>query len=48
MDVSAIVVYIAVALGISESLALIPKLKANSILTLIINILKTLLGPKKL
>lgn len=34
---------LAVALGVSESLALIPSVKANGIIDLIINILKILL-----
>lgn len=37
-------VYLAVALGISESLALIPGLKSNGIVQLVINILKSLKG----
>ena len=41
-----IVLYLGIALAISEALALIPKLKANSILTLILGILRTLV-PKK-
>ena len=44
MDVSSILIYLAVALSVSEALALIPQLKSNSILTLVINILKALVG----
>lgn len=41
-----IILYLSVLLGISESLALIPQLKSNSILTLVGNILGKLLGKK--
>lgn len=37
-------VYLLVALGISEALAMLPSLKSNSILDLIINILKKVVG----
>lgn len=37
-----IILILAIALGISETLTLIPQLKSNSILTFIINILKKL------
>lgn len=37
-------VVFAVALGISESLALIPGLKSNGIIQMVINILKSLKG----
>ena len=36
-----------VLLAISEGLALIPKLKSNSVLTLVMNLLKMLIGDKK-
>lgn len=39
-------IYLLVALGISEALALLPALKSNSILSLVINILKKIAGKK--
>lgn len=39
-----IVLILAVALGISEALALIPQVQANSIFQLVLNILKKLAG----
>jgi hypothetical protein len=47
MDVNQLFVYLAVALAVSEALALIPQLQSNSILTLVINVLKALLKEKK-
>ena len=41
---SNLALYLAVALGISESLALIPGLKSNSILQLVVNVLKGIAG----
>lgn len=41
-----LVLILSVLLGVSEALALVPALKSNSILTLITNVLKSLL-PKK-
>jgi hypothetical protein len=46
MDQGNLVIILAALLAISEGLALIPALKANSVLTLVINILK-MLAPKK-
>jgi hypothetical protein len=41
-----LVLILAVLLGISEALALVPKLKANSIFQLVVSVLKALV-PKK-
>jgi hypothetical protein len=40
MDINSILVIISTLLAVSEGLALIPALKSNSILTLVINVLK--------
>jgi len=42
-----ILLYLAVALALSEVLALIPALKSNSILTMTINILRAINKKKK-
>lgn len=39
--------WLAIALGISEALALIPSLKSNGLLDLAINLLKKLSKPKE-
>ncbi len=47
MQMSEIVILVlTVLLGVSESLALIPNIKANSIFQLVVGILKALLGKK--
>lgn len=46
-SVSMIIVYLSVALGISESLALLPFLKENSILEIVIKVLRALIPAKK-
>jgi len=38
---------LAVLLGVSEALALIPSIKSSSIFTLVYNVLKTLAGKKE-
>lgn len=47
LNLEQIMLYLAVALGISESLALVPALKANSILQLVVNVLKAIVPKKK-
>lgn len=50
MIISEYGIYVLVLLGVSESLALMPFLKANSVLQLVLNVLKqavALLGIKK-
>ena len=42
MDINSILVIIGTLLAISEGLALIPALKSNSVLTLVVNVLKWL------
>jgi hypothetical protein len=47
MDAHTITVILAIALAISEGLALIPGVQANSIFQLVVNALKALVGEKK-
>lgn len=46
MDQSQLVIILAAALALSECLALIPAIKANSIFQLVVGVLKSL-APKK-
>lgn len=46
MDQGMIVIVLGALLAVSEVLALIPGLKANSIFQLVVNILKSLVGSK--
>jgi len=46
MNVETIMVYLAVALALSEALSLIPALKANGILEMVIKILSALVKKK--
>lgn len=44
MDIQTILIVVTALLAVSEALALIPGLKANSVFTLVVNILKALKG----
>jgi hypothetical protein len=46
METSTLIIVVTALLAISEVLALIPALKANSIFTLVVNILKMIAGKK--
>ena len=46
MTSETLVLILAVLLAVSEALALIPQVKANSIFQMILNILKSLVGKK--
>jgi hypothetical protein len=46
MEGTSIIVILGAALAVSEALALIPQLKANSIFQLVVGALKAILGKK--
>ena len=46
MTTNEVLIYLSVALALSEALGMIPGLKSNSILQLVINVLKAIV-PKK-
>ncbi len=47
MDQQTVMVVIGALLAVSEALSLIPQLKSNGVLQLIVNLLKTLAGKGK-
>lgn len=47
MDQAQLVIILAALLAVSEALALIPALKANSIFQLIVGVLKSVVGKKE-
>ena len=47
MDNNNLIIILAAVIAVSEALALIPALKSNSILSLVVNICKMIVGGKK-
>lgn len=47
LDASSVILLLSVLLGVSEALAQVPQIQANSIFQALQNILKVLVGPKK-